>query len=186
MLRGLLSFGAAIRLGLLPHTASRRQGPGRLATAYPACSCLQLAVASNWPRKGLTPPIQCPCQAHLPPGRPGNGTPWQPAESPPKKRAPLSEQTRPPLISAIGGSCLKAGRGKPSLSDGRPLRPIGRSYRGSGFVQSAVANWQRGWAWCHDRIRAAARTGWAASLRGPIFGQLAMSERVLVSGGVNP
>src|SRR5271170_2630832 len=29
-----------------------------------ACSCLWLAVATNTPREGLSPPIQCPCQAH--------------------------------------------------------------------------------------------------------------------------
>src|SRR5208283_5390472 len=51
-------------LGLLLHTASRRQ-LWRLPTAVTACSCLQLAVATNSPRKGLSPPIQCPCQAHL-------------------------------------------------------------------------------------------------------------------------
>ena len=28
-----------------------------------ACSCLWLAVATNSPREGLSPPIQCPCQA---------------------------------------------------------------------------------------------------------------------------
>jgi hypothetical protein len=62
--RGSLAFGAAVRLGLLLHTASRRQ-LWRLTTAVTACSCLQLAVATNSPRKGLSPPIQCPCQAHL-------------------------------------------------------------------------------------------------------------------------
>src|SRR5208282_2541631 len=62
--RGSLAFGAAVRLGLLLHTASRRQ-LWRLPTAVTACSCLQLAVATNSPRKGLSPPIQCPCQAHL-------------------------------------------------------------------------------------------------------------------------
>src|SRR5450631_2261659 len=30
-----------------------------------ACGCLWLAVATNAPREGLSPPIQCPCQAHL-------------------------------------------------------------------------------------------------------------------------
>src|SRR5271166_372048 len=30
-----------------------------------ACSCLWLAVATNSPREGLSPPIQCPCQARL-------------------------------------------------------------------------------------------------------------------------
>jgi len=30
-----------------------------------SCSCLQLTVATNSPRKGLSPPIQCPCRAHL-------------------------------------------------------------------------------------------------------------------------
>src|SRR6266700_5097476 len=38
----------------------------RLTTQSTACSCLRLAVATNLPREGLTPPIQCPCQAHLP------------------------------------------------------------------------------------------------------------------------
>ena len=63
LLRGSLSFGATVRLELLPHTASRRQG---LAShdGSPACSCLWLAVATNSPREGLSPPIQCPCQAH--------------------------------------------------------------------------------------------------------------------------
>src|SRR5580658_4978011 len=44
-----------------PHGAS----DCRLTTAAPACSCLRLAVATNKPREGLSPPIQCPCQAHL-------------------------------------------------------------------------------------------------------------------------
>src|SRR5271156_2506114 len=52
-------------LGLLPHTASRRQ-PRCLTTATTACSCLWLAVATISPREGLSPPIQCPCQAHTP------------------------------------------------------------------------------------------------------------------------
>src|SRR5271170_3447747 len=40
--------------------------PGwRLTTAETACSCLRLAVATTSPREGLSPPIQCPCQAHL-------------------------------------------------------------------------------------------------------------------------
>jgi hypothetical protein len=30
-----------------------------------ACSCLRLAVAAIWPRRGLPPPTQCPSQAHL-------------------------------------------------------------------------------------------------------------------------
>jgi predicted DNA-binding WGR domain protein len=30
----------------------------------PACSCLQLAVATNSLRRGLSPPIQGPCLAH--------------------------------------------------------------------------------------------------------------------------
>ena len=64
LLRASLAFGAAVRLGLLPHTASRRQD-WRLTTALSACSCLRLAVATNSPREGLSPPIQCPCQAHL-------------------------------------------------------------------------------------------------------------------------
>ena len=63
LLRASLSFGAAVRLGLLPHTASRRQDR-RLTIALSACSCLRLAVATNSHREGLSPPIQCPCQAH--------------------------------------------------------------------------------------------------------------------------
>jgi len=39
-------------------------GLGRLTTAIPACSCLQLAVATNSLRRGPSPPIQCPCLAH--------------------------------------------------------------------------------------------------------------------------
>src|SRR5271168_3591958 len=69
LLRGSLTFGAAVRLGLLPHTASRRQR-WRLTTAGTACSCLRLAVATTSPREGLSPPIQCPCQAHLRPPPP--------------------------------------------------------------------------------------------------------------------
>ena len=42
-------------------------GLGRLTTAIPACSCLQLAVATNSLRRGLSPPIQCPCLAHQAP-----------------------------------------------------------------------------------------------------------------------
>src|SRR5271163_3257372 len=64
LLRSSLSFGATVCLGLLPHTASRRQ-QRRLTTPSAACSCLRLAVATNAPREGLSPPIQCPCQAHL-------------------------------------------------------------------------------------------------------------------------
>jgi hypothetical protein len=43
-----------------PHGA--RAGVSR--RHLPACSCLRLAVATNSPREGLSPPIQCPCQAH--------------------------------------------------------------------------------------------------------------------------
>src|ERR1700689_1791045 len=51
-------------LGLLPHTASRRQD---LAShdGSPPRGCLWLTVAPNAPREGLSPPIQCPCQAPL-------------------------------------------------------------------------------------------------------------------------
>ena len=72
LLRASLAFGAAVRLGLLPHTASRRQD-WRLTTALSACRCLRLAVATNSPREGLSPPIQCPCQAHLPTPCPATG-----------------------------------------------------------------------------------------------------------------
>jgi NAD(P)-dependent dehydrogenase (short-subunit alcohol dehydrogenase family) len=61
--RGSLAFGAAVHLGLLPHTASRRQ-LWRLPMAVIACSCLRLALTANSPRKGLSLPIHCPCQAH--------------------------------------------------------------------------------------------------------------------------
>jgi len=53
-----------------PHGAS----DCRLTTAAPACSCLRLAVATNKPREGLSPPIQCPCQAHLPARRANSNT----------------------------------------------------------------------------------------------------------------
>jgi len=69
LLRALLAFGAAVRLGLLPHTASRPQ-EWRLTTTRSACSCLRLAVAANRPREGLSPPIQRPCRAHLRPPPP--------------------------------------------------------------------------------------------------------------------
>ena len=61
--RASLTFGAAARLRLLPHTTSRRQA-GLSRDAPPACSCLRLAVASNLLRRGLAPPIQGPCLAH--------------------------------------------------------------------------------------------------------------------------
>ena len=54
--------------------SSRASSPHGLAASgpiacaiSPPCSCRQLAVATNSPRKGLSPPIQCPCQAHLRP-----------------------------------------------------------------------------------------------------------------------
>ena len=58
-----LSFGAAVCLRLPPHTTSQRK-LSRLATDHATCSCLRLTVATNSPRKGLSPPIQCPCRAH--------------------------------------------------------------------------------------------------------------------------
>ena len=51
--------------------SSRASSPHGLAatnrhlTIPVSCSCLRLAVATNAPRKGLPPPIQCPCRAHL-------------------------------------------------------------------------------------------------------------------------
>jgi hypothetical protein len=60
-LRSVLRFAS----GFFP-TRPRGARGWRLTTAPPACSCLQLAVATNAPREGLSPPIQCPCQAHLP------------------------------------------------------------------------------------------------------------------------
>src|SRR5271165_2076335 len=44
--------------------SSRASSPLGLTTATTACSCLWLAVATISPREGLSPPIQCPCQAH--------------------------------------------------------------------------------------------------------------------------
>src|ERR1700727_2237576 len=55
------------------HGSPRASSPHGLAApglasldGIAACSCLWLAVATNSPREGLSPPIQCPCQAHLP------------------------------------------------------------------------------------------------------------------------
>src|SRR5208283_2614541 len=45
-----------------------------------ACSCLWLAVATNSPREGLSPPIQCPCQAHLSRVYPREATAWMDVE----------------------------------------------------------------------------------------------------------
>src|SRR5271157_3092408 len=65
-------------------------GLGRLTTAIPACSCLQLAVATNSLRRGLPPPIQCPCLAHQVASR------W-PAATLDCHCAPLRDGLRPPL-----------------------------------------------------------------------------------------
>ncbi len=46
-------------------TRPRGARAGASRRRIPACSCLWLAVATNSPREGLSPPIQCPCQAHL-------------------------------------------------------------------------------------------------------------------------
>jgi hypothetical protein len=52
--------------------APRASSPHGLAAPGPAShdgitlhAVARLAVATNSPRKGLSPPIQCPCQAHL-------------------------------------------------------------------------------------------------------------------------
>src|SRR5271170_5773179 len=57
------------------HGSPRASSPHGLAApglasldGIAACSCLWLAVATNTPREGLSPPSQCPCQAHLPGG----------------------------------------------------------------------------------------------------------------------
>src|SRR5262249_41882406 len=50
--------------GFFP-TRPRGARPDCLATPRPACSCLRLAVASNLLRRGLAPPIQGPCLAHV-------------------------------------------------------------------------------------------------------------------------
>ena len=69
----------------------------------PACSCLRLAVATNSPRKGLSPPIQCPCQAHLRPpyATPHNGNRWRSfAGKPSIGTETLFRPTRPPLTNS--------------------------------------------------------------------------------------
>src|SRR5882672_2580639 len=67
---------------------------------------LQLAVATNAPREGLSPPIQCPCQAHLlrsgyalPPSRPKcvSDQPRKPGRKPLISSAKLFKQTEPAL-----------------------------------------------------------------------------------------
>jgi hypothetical protein len=60
-LRSVLRFAS----GFFP-TRPRGASIARLTTGHAACSCLRLTVATNSPRKGLPPPIQCPCRAHLP------------------------------------------------------------------------------------------------------------------------
>jgi hypothetical protein len=52
LLRASLAFGAAARLRLPPHMASR------------SCSCLQLVVATNSLHRGLALPFQGPCLVH--------------------------------------------------------------------------------------------------------------------------
>jgi hypothetical protein len=59
-LRSVLRFAS----GFFP-TRPRGTSVARLTTDHAACSCLRLTVATNSPRKGLPPPIQCPCRAHL-------------------------------------------------------------------------------------------------------------------------
>ncbi len=51
--------------GFFP-TRPRGASVAHLTTDSPACGCLRLTVATNSPREGLAPPIQCPCRAHLP------------------------------------------------------------------------------------------------------------------------
>ena len=68
-LRSVLRFASGF-FSTRPHGA--RAGVSR--RHLPACSCLRLAVATNSPREGLSPPIQCPCQAHLPARRPPTAT----------------------------------------------------------------------------------------------------------------
>jgi hypothetical protein len=58
--RSVLRFAS----GFFP-TRPRGASIARLTTDHAACSCLRLTVATNSPRKGLPPPIQCPCRAHL-------------------------------------------------------------------------------------------------------------------------
>ena len=64
LLRASLAFGAAARLRLLPHTASQRQDH-RLAAALLHAVAFKLAVATNSLHRGLAPPIQGPCLAHV-------------------------------------------------------------------------------------------------------------------------
>src|SRR5277367_1197186 len=60
-----------------------------------SCSCLWLAVATISPREGLSPPIQCPCQAHTVGLRPSFVTPAA-AHSHPDCRAILTLIVAPP------------------------------------------------------------------------------------------
>jgi hypothetical protein len=60
-LRSVLRFAS----GFFP-TRPRGASIARLTTDHAACSCLRLTVATNSLRRGLAPPIQCPCRAHLP------------------------------------------------------------------------------------------------------------------------
>ncbi len=94
--RGSLSFGAAVRLELLLHTASRRQG-WRLPTVYPcvqlppARGCYQLARRRTF----TSNPVPMP---GTPPRRTENGgLPHQPAEAPLIQTETVSRQSRPPL-----------------------------------------------------------------------------------------
>jgi hypothetical protein len=75
-------------------------GLGRLTTAIPACSCLQLAVATNSLRRGLSPPIQCPCLAHQAP-KPRSGAPWA-RGSTARARTELSSGSRDARLFMVG------------------------------------------------------------------------------------
>jgi hypothetical protein len=80
LLRASLAFGAAARLRLPPHMASR------------PCSCLQLVVATNSLHRGLAPPFQGPCLAH-PPG-PAFGRPDDRLRNPDSTPRTLLPRTR--------------------------------------------------------------------------------------------
>jgi hypothetical protein len=64
--RSVLRFAS----GFFP-TRPRGASIARLTTDHAARSCLRLTVATNSPREGLAPPIQCPCRAHLRPATTG-------------------------------------------------------------------------------------------------------------------
>jgi hypothetical protein len=94
-LRSVLRFAS----GFFP-TRPRGASSTRLTTDHAACSCLRLTVATNSLRKGLSPPIQCPCQAHL---RFATLHFACPATSPPKNHITNGTGVRTPAAALVEG-----------------------------------------------------------------------------------